>query len=176
MGGGSVKGGDFRGNGGSAGAPEIFLRSNNKKISEHSFPHGVQAAAIAFGVFGLFKWVDDGGTVTKAAFANGNLKFTGDVGFAVHGLNGTMLVPIITLIFLIVSFFAKVPGGVKWAGFVVLAVAAQVVLGIFAHSLPGLGALHGLNALILFGLAVTAGRRVGRVSHSAAHQDEAALV
>jgi hypothetical protein len=122
----------------------------------------VQAAAIAFAVFGLSKWVEDGGTLTKAAMESEDTKFTGVLGFAIHGMNGTMLIPLVTLVFLVVSFFAKVPGGLKWAGFVVLAVVVQVLLGMFAHGAPALGLLHGANALVLFGLAVTAGRRVGR--------------
>ncbi len=78
----------------------------------------------------------------------------------VHGMNGTMLIPLIALVFMIVSFFAKIPGGVKWAGFVLLAVVVQVLLGMFAHEVPSLGILHGVNALVLFGLAVMAGKRV----------------
>ena len=65
---------------------------------------------------------------------------------------------------MISSFFAKVPGGIKWALFVFLATVVQVALGLFAHSIAGLGWLHGLNALILFGLAVSAGMRVNRVA------------
>jgi hypothetical protein len=133
----------------------------------------VQAAAIAFAVFGLSKWVEDGGTLTKAAMESEDTTFTGVLGFAIHGMNGTMLIPLVTLVFLVVSFFAKVPGGVKWAGFVVLAVVVQVLLGMFAHGAPALGLLHGANALVLFGLAVTAGRRVGSTTPAVAQ--EAAL-
>ena len=117
----------------------------------------VQAAAIAYAVFGLTTWVEEGGTLDKAAMESEDTTFDGLVGFIIHGINGTMLIPLIALILLIVSFFAKVPGGVKWAAFILVAVIVQVALGIFAHELPGLGALHGLNALILFGLAVMAG-------------------
>lgn len=133
----------------------------------------VQAAAIAFAVFGLSKWVEDGGTLTKAAMESEDTTFTGVLGFAIHGMNGTMLIPLVTLVFLVVSFFAKVPGGVKWAGFVVLAVVVQVLLGMFAHGAPALGLLHGANALVLFGLAVTAGRRVGSTTTPAVAQEAA---
>ena len=119
----------------------------------------VQAAAIAYAVFGLTTWVQDGGTLDKAAMESEDTTFDGVVGFMIHGMNGMMLIPLIALLLLIVSFFAKVPGGVKWAAFILLAVVAQVALGIFAHDLPGLGALHGLNALILFGLAIMAGMK-----------------
>ena len=122
----------------------------------------VQAAAIAFGMFGLIKWVENGGTLDKATELNSELG--GYTGFSVHATAGIMVVPAIALLFLISSFFAKVPGGVKWALFVFLATVVQVALGLFAHSLAGLGWLHGLNALILFGLAVSAGMRVNRVA------------
>ena len=81
-------------------------------------------------------------------------------------MNGMMLIPLIALIFFIVSFFAKVPGGVKWAGFVLIAVIVQVTLGLFGHEAASLGILHGLNALLLFSLAVMAGKRAGTASSS----------
>ena len=34
-------------------------------------------------------------------------------------------------------------------------------LGYLGQAVPGLGALHGINALVLFGVAVMAGKRVG---------------
>jgi hypothetical protein len=37
-----------------------------------------------------------------------------------------------------------------------------VALGLFSHSVAGLGWLHGINALVLFGTAMMAGMRVGR--------------
>ncbi|MGA8210231.1 MAG: hypothetical protein WB441_16225 [Nocardioidaceae bacterium] len=119
----------------------------------------VQASAVAYGLFGLGRWVDDGGTLNKAAMESDQTTFTGLGGFILHGMNGMMVIPLIALVLLIVSFFAKVPGGVAWAGIVLVAVAAQVALGLFAHSIPGLGILHGANALLLFGLAATAGAR-----------------
>jgi hypothetical protein len=77
----------------------------------------------------------------------------------VHGLNGQMIVPVVALLLLIVSFFAKVPRGVALAGAVVGLVALQVVLGMFAHNVPVLGVLHGVFALGLFAMAVVAARR-----------------
>ena len=133
----------------------------------------IQAAAIAFGVFGLAKWVDDGATLTKATMENENTTFTGLVGLMVHGMNGMMVIPLLALVFLVISFFAKVPGGAKWAGLVFLAVVVQVLLGMFAHELVGLGALHGANALLIFGLAVMAGKRVGTVTRPVAEREAA---
>jgi len=119
----------------------------------------VQAAAIAFAIFGMSKWVEDGGVLNKQVLESEDTSFTGVAGFMIHGINGEMVIPLLALILLVVSFFAKVPGGVKWAGFVLLAVVVQVLLGLLSHAVPGLGALHGLNALILFSLAIAASRR-----------------
>jgi hypothetical protein len=116
----------------------------------------VQAFAIAYAVAGLGHWVDEGGTLDKAAFEDENLSFDGVVGFMIHGINGMMLIPLVSLILLIVSFFAKVPKGVMWAGLLLLFVVIQVALGLAGHSVPIAGGIHGLNALIVFGLAIMA--------------------
>ncbi len=122
----------------------------------------LQAAFMALAVFGVTKWVGEGGVLDNAALESGESLFPEEVGFMLHAMVGLMLIPLVALILLIVSFFAKIPGGAKWGGFVLLAVVAQVLLGMFAHGLPALGALHGFNALVIFGLAVAAGMRVGR--------------
>ena len=121
----------------------------------------VQAAAMVYAIAGLGIWVDrDGGVLDKAAFESEESLFPEMVGFMVHGMNGMMLIPLLALLFLIVSFFAKVPGGVKWAALVFLAVVVQVALGLFGHEAAIFGLLHGMNALLLFSLAVWAGKRV----------------
>ena len=78
-----------------------------------------------------------------------------------HGIFGMMLIPLLALVLLIISFFAKIPGGVKWAAIVLGLVVLQVALGIFGHETPYAGLLHGLNALILFAVALH-GRAQGR--------------
>ena len=123
----------------------------------------LQAAAMAYAVFGLTKWIDGGGTLDKAAIEgaqNGTVSIGGDVGFSTHGMVGIMVMPALALLFLIISFFAKVPGGVKWALIVFGVTIVQVALGLFSHDIAGLGWLHGVNALILFGVAVSAALRV----------------
>lgn len=118
----------------------------------------VQASMIAFAVAGLGIWVDGGGVFDKAAFESEDLTFTGILGFMVHGINGMMVIPLIALVLLIVSFFAKVPNGVRNAGIVLLLVVVQVALGIFGHETPYAGLLHGLNALVLFSMALYTAR------------------
>lgn len=127
----------------------------------------VQAASIAMAFFGVTKFVDDGGTVDKAAFESGDLTFAGDIGFPIHFMNGQLLIPLVAIALLIVSFFAKVSGGSKLAGFLLLAVVVQVLLGMFAHGMPYLGALHGANALLILGLGIAAGQKAGRANRVA---------
>jgi hypothetical protein len=132
----------------------------------------IQAAAIAYAVFGFFKFVDDGAVIDKASKESGET-FDGVVGFIVHGINGMMIVPLLALVLLVVSFFAKVPGGVKWAGILVGLVVVQVLLGMFAHELPWLGGLHGLNALAVFTVALLAAHRARRVQTPTASTSDA---
>lgn len=120
----------------------------------------VQAAVIAYGVFGLGKWIDDGHVVTKHNADSGSI--TGSAGFVIHAVNGELLVPLLAIVLLILSLFARVPGGVKWAGLILLLVVVQVALGLLSHAVPGLGALHGIDALAIFGVAAVAGYRVPR--------------
>jgi hypothetical protein len=134
----------------------------------------VQAAAIAFGVFGMFKWVENGGTIDQSTSENTN--FGGITGFVVHGIAGTIVLPAIALLLLVISFFAKVPGGIKWGVIVFGVTVLQVLLGLFSHSVAWLGWLHGANAMILFGVAVTAAMRVRTVEGSAVAETTAVPV
>lgn len=128
----------------------------------------VQAAAMVYAVAGLGIWVDrDGGVLDKAAFESEETLFPEIVGFMIHGLNGMMVIPSLALIFLIFSFFAKVPGGWKWALGTLVLVVVQVSLGIFGHENAIFGLLHGVNALLLFSTALLAGLRVKRVIEGA---------
>ncbi|KQZ69999.1 MULTISPECIES: hypothetical protein [unclassified Nocardioides] len=123
----------------------------------------IQASAIAWAFFGFGKWIEDGNVFNKATLDCDDCgwNFYAERGFMIHGLNGAMIIPAISLIFLVVSFFAKVPGGVKYAGilFVLVIIQSQVLPGL-GHEYPIFGAVHGLNALLVFGLAVVAGHRV----------------
>ena len=119
----------------------------------------LQAMAMVYAIAGLGKWVDGGGVFDKSTMESNGSPFPEIVGFVIHGMNGMMVIPAIALLLLISSFFAKVPGGVKWAGIVLLLVVVQVTLGLAGHGIPALGALHGLNALLLFSAAVFTAHR-----------------
>jgi hypothetical protein len=135
----------------------------------------IQAAVMVFAVAGLYGWISDGNTLTESTMtADEPPDFTGAIGFMLHGMIGMMLIPLLALILLIISFFAKVPGGAAWAGGVLGLVVLQVALGIFGHETPYAGLLHGLNALILFSVAVQAGRRVATSPESATAPEVAA--
>jgi hypothetical protein len=116
----------------------------------------IQAMAIAFAVFGLTAYSENHSLPKKPEDAN--LSFTGDVGFAIHGINGQMLIPLVAIVLLIISFFAKIPGGTKWALFIVGDVVLQIAFAFIAFGAPVVGVLHGLNAFVLAGLGVMAVR------------------
>lgn len=125
----------------------------------------VQAAAIAYALAGLGHWIeDDGGVLNKQVLDDESAHFQGVGGFAIHGMNGMMIIPLITLIFLIISFFAKLPGASKRAGLITLLVAVQVTLGLSSHSVVALAPLHAINGFILFSLAVMTGVKVGKAT------------
>src|SRR5215207_5044001 len=125
----------------------------------------IQAAAVAFGVFGVWNAVDVGLVIDDS--------YEGNAGLAIHSIVGMMVMPALGLLLLITSFFAKVRFGIRWALLVLAAIVVQFLLGGFAFDIPGLGALHGINALVIFSLAIAAGRSAR--SSSPARADVAAL-
>jgi len=135
----------------------------------------VQAMAIAFGIAGLGKWVDDGHSATKALFDNDNADFGGKTGFAIHGMNGMMVIPVLVLVLLIVSFFAKVPGATKNAAILLGLVVLQVVLGLSAHGAPGIIVVHVLNAFVIFSFAAMTAWRLGNAVVADAPRETASV-
>jgi hypothetical protein len=133
----------------------------------------VQAMVIVWGIAGLGKWVNGGGVFDKAVLeSEGTPPFPEVAGIIVHGINGLFVIPGLALLLLIVSFFTKVRGAIKWAVIVFVLVVAQGQLGELGHDLPLAGALHGLNALALFGAAIYAGRRLRAATAVSVEQPE----
>ena len=110
----------------------------------------VQAAAIAFALFDILHKTDDGQAFTQDS---------DNVGIAVHQVVGEMIVPLICLLLLIVSFFAGIPGGVKWAAITFGVMALQVVLAYASYPAPIVGTLHAINAFALAAVASLAMRQ-----------------
>lgn len=110
----------------------------------------VQAGAIAAGWFTALHDVDNGLVIDK--------NYDGNAFHGIHGFVGFNVMPLLGLILLVVSFFAakSVPGARKWGGIVFGLIILQVALALFSFSVPSLGALHGINALAVFGTAVRA--------------------
>ena len=127
----------------------------------------LQAAAIAIGFFGLAHWVDQGGVLDKAGFESGTVSFGGIWGLEFHGTVGIMVMPVLGLLLLISSFFAKVKGAVVWALIVLGCIVVQILLGLFAHSFYALGFLHGLFAFAVLGTATVAATRMTRAMKAA---------
>lgn len=136
----------------------------------------IQASLIAFAVAGIGVFISDGGTLDEAAFESifeGDLTFTGVAGMLFHSINGIMVIPLLALLLLITSFFAKTPGAIKFSLLTLGLVVLQVFLGFMGHETPYGGLLHGFNALLLFTSALWTARLHSRTStRDAAYQAE----
>ena len=121
---------------------------------------GVQAASHAWSSAGLGLYVMNGGVIDKSMMEDtgGPLPFPEVLGILIHGLNGGIVIPAVALALLVISFFTKAKGTILWAGIVLAVVALQMTLGYEGHGLPLLALFHGLNALVLFSVALNAGR------------------
>jgi hypothetical protein len=128
----------------------------------------LQAASHAWASAGLGLYIAEGGVVDASA-QEGPPPFPEVMGFMIHGMNGMFVIPLLALVLLIVSFFAKVPRGVAFAVGVLVLVVLQVTLGLLGHGIPFLGFLHGMNALLLFAAALVAGLRASKNRVAAAH-------
>ena len=107
------------------------------------------------GVFAQLNWITKGGT--KATLAP-------PAALSLSTLLRVWRCSSVALALLIVSFFAKIDKGVRWAVIVLAATFVQIALGILSHTWwSGERRRHGAFALILVPiLAVTAGMRIFR--------------
>lgn len=117
----------------------------------------VQAASIAWAVFAVSRRLDNGGDITKDSSVGG-------VGFAIHGIVGEMVMPALGIVLVILALVARFPGAVSWAAIVLGAVILQIVFAFVSGAVPIVGLLHGINALIVLGVSLWAGRRAMVVS------------
>ena len=111
----------------------------------------VQAAAIAYAMFQVRHAADAGAVFDKNTEAN--------AGEMLHSTFGMMVIPSSALVLLIVSFFARLPGGIRWAGIVLGLVVLQIALAFVSFAAPVVGVLHALNAFALAGVASIAARK-----------------
>lgn len=128
----------------------------------------VQAMTIVFAVAGLFNWIGTKGGVLDAAVVESWEQtpptFTGAIGHFIHAqIVGEMIIPLVALLLLIVSFFAKVTKGVAIGAAIFVLVVLQYLSGFFADGIPYLGLWHGLGAFLIFGAAMAAAMAAKRV-------------
>ena len=112
----------------------------------------VQASLIAFGAFALENSID-----------NGPVSDGDTTGVTLHH-SFAYVVALFAIALLGVSFGAKVKHGVRWAVIPFGLVVAQFFLAYAAYSAAIIGALHGLNAIAIFAVALLAGRRVPKAA------------
>ena len=128
----------------------------------------VQAATLAFGIFGLWNDVDAGLVVDD--------NYEWNAGMMLHGTIGMLVMPLLSLLLLIVSFFAKVPRGITLALIIFGTVILQIVLALAGFGIPAIGALHGVNAIVILALAIVASRRARATTATAADVADVARV
>jgi heme A synthase len=110
----------------------------------------LQAAFIGYAWFEVINAVDSGTVI--------NEDYEGNAGHIAHGVGGMMVIPLLSLVLLITSFFTKTVGASKRAGMVLGALVLQVALGFISFGVPLLGALHGINAFLVLAAALYAAR------------------
>jgi len=122
----------------------------------------LQAAFMAWALFGFGRWIDQGNVFNKELLddESGTWHFTEERGFMFHGISGMMVIPLTVLILFAISFFAReVQRGIAMAATLVVLVILQVwVFAALGHDTPFFGALHGFNALLIFATAVMAAK------------------
>lgn len=120
----------------------------------------VQSMAIVWAIAGLLHWVNGGGTLKKG-WEDHMPDFQGSSGFAIHGIIGGMVLPVIALALLVIAFFAGVRNGTRIAGGVFALVVLQMLAGMAGEDAPWLGLFHGLIPFAIFSAAIVAARAAG---------------
>lgn len=120
----------------------------------------IQAMAVVWAVAGLGKWIAGGGVADASLMESEAMPFPEVAGFMIHGINGIFVVPLIALALMILSFFTRQRRPILTAVALFVLVLVQGQLGFLGHEIPGIGALHGLNAFVLFVVALYAARRL----------------
>jgi len=89
-------------------------------------------------------------------------------GCGFRHIMGMPIIPLITLVLLVVSFFAHLPGGVRWAAIIFGLVVLQVALAYISFAAPVVGVLHGINALAILIISGRTGQLGSETAPSAA--------
>lgn len=130
----------------------------------------LQAASIAFGFFGIGRWVVAGNTLDRHTFLYNTTELGGYTGLAFHYVVGQAIMPLLGLALFILSFFTRVRHATAWAGVLLISIIVQLVLGLAAFHQAPAGAAHGFLAIAIFAVAAVTGHRITR-AHGAADID-----
>jgi hypothetical protein len=119
----------------------------------------LQAAFIAAAWFQVLHDTDSGAVFDKNSQPNW--------AYIGHSVVGSGVIPLLAIVLLILSFFARIPGGVKWAAITFGVVALQFALAAGGFMAPVVGTLHGINAFVLAGVASVAARKARQAETAA---------
>lgn len=122
----------------------------------------LQAASIAFGFFGIGRWVVAGNTLDRHTFLHTTTELGGYTGLAIHYVVGQVIMPLLGLALFSLSFFTRVRHATTWAGALVVSIIVQLLLGLAAFHQAPAGAVHGFLAIVIFAVAAAAGHRITR--------------
>lgn len=120
----------------------------------------IQAGAIGYGAWAQLNWIEKGNSLDNAALESGA---PGSAALIFHSFFGGAVL-LVAILLLVISFFAKIDRGVRWAVNVLIGTFVQIALGVLSHFTAVIGALHGAAALALFGTAMMAAMRVRRAA------------
>lgn len=132
----------------------------------------IQGAVMVFAIAGLFNYVDGGGVIDRSS---GLGSFPEAMGVSIHILLANYVFPVLGLAALVVALFIRrAPAIWTGAGLLVL-ILLEWYLGVAGYTAPFAGFLHGVNALVIFALALLAG--LGRMTRvpDAAHRASATV-
>lgn len=119
----------------------------------------LQAATHAWSSAGAARYLADGGTLDLSA-TGGPLPFVEIWGIIIHTISGMYLIPAVAVILVVVGYLSHLTKALSYALIIAVLVAAQVALGMAAPALTFLAFLHGVNALLIFGVALFAAYQV----------------
>ena len=111
----------------------------------------VQAGLIAFGKFSTLHALEDGHRVTLDSVNDNG-------GDGLHWLFGQILIPLLVIALVVLAAVGRRSGRLPWTLALLGLVVVQLLLAYAGESVPGLGALHGMNAFAILAVAVKLAR------------------
>ncbi len=125
----------------------------------------VQAASHAWMSSGIMHFVMNGGVFDRALMQqDGPPPIPEVMGGMIHGMNGTMIIPLVALVGLVVAILSKNGKVIRMAVIVLVLTAVQILLGFLTFSGTGFAFVHALNAMLMFAAALLGAGTAGRAA------------